>query len=133
MAKEHDGEKTSLSQDSPFVHVFLRCDMYNTSIFLGMIALATFFAAVIWDICGTFVSSKLLGGRQWIKPPPPGFNSRGPVMQQGAGQGWGGGKMAGGVPGAWPGQMPGQIPGQMPGQMPGQGYPMKPKSGKAWW
>jgi hypothetical protein len=29
--------------------------------------------------------------------------------------------------------MPGQIPGQMPGQMPGQGYPMKPKSGKAWW
>ncbi|CAO3565235.1 unnamed protein product [Mortierella alpina] len=100
------------------------CDMYNTSIFLGMIAFASFLAAFIWDIWGSFNHSKPGGGRPWIRPPPPGFDNKA-LSRPGVGGGMGAqGSGGGGGVGAWPGQMPGQGVG---------GGPMKPKNSKALW
>ncbi|KAF8927550.1 hypothetical protein BGZ58_010329 [Dissophora ornata] len=114
------------------------CDMYNSSVFLGIIAFLSFLAAFLWDIWGSFDHSKWFGDRPFIKPPPPGYDKRA-MGAQGAGPGWSGGRAPGGMgrsggPGAWPGQMPGQAPGQAPWQgAPGQGYPKKPKNSKALW
>ncbi|KAF9967899.1 hypothetical protein BGZ70_007764 [Mortierella alpina] len=99
------------------------CDMYNTSIFLSMIAFASFLAAFIWDIWGSFNHSKPGGGRPWIRPPPPGFDNK-VLSRPGVGGGVGAQGGGGGGVGAWPGQMPGQGVG---------GGPMKPKNSKALW
>ncbi|KAF9543442.1 hypothetical protein EC957_000884 [Mortierella hygrophila] len=110
------------------------CDMYNTSIFLSVIALLSFLAAFIWDIWGSFdhSDSKFFGNGPWIKPPPPGFDRK-PLAKQGAGPGRQQGQQMqmqgqGGVPpGAYPGQGMGQVPGQ-------GGAPLKkPKNSKALW
>ncbi|KAF9350017.1 hypothetical protein BGX26_011747 [Mortierella sp. AD094] len=112
-----------------------RCDMYNSSVFLGMIAFASYLAAFVWDIWGSFDHSKLYSGGPLIKPPPPGFDGKGrggkKLASGGMGRGVGG---VGGVsaPGAWPGQMPGQQQ-QQQQQQQGQGFPMKPKNSKALW
>ncbi|KAI1311311.1 hypothetical protein EDD11_003491 [Mortierella claussenii] len=105
------------------------CDMYNSSVFLGMIAFGTFFAALIWDIWGSFDHSKWFGGRPLIKPPPPGFDRMVRAKQFGGPAGAGMQGRNGVNPGAWPGQ----IPGQNMGQGKGQGFPMKPKNSKALW
>ncbi|KAG0061370.1 hypothetical protein BGZ89_011539 [Linnemannia elongata] len=110
------------------------CDMYNSSIFLSIIAFLSFLAAFIWDIWGSFdhSDSKLFGKGPWIKPPPPGFDRK-PLAKQGAGVGRQPGQQMqmqgqGGVPpGAYPGQGMGQVPGQ-------GGAPLKkPKNSKALW
>ncbi|KAG9062057.1 hypothetical protein KI688_006779 [Linnemannia hyalina] len=110
------------------------CDMYNSSIFLSVIALLSFLAAFIWDIWGSFdhSDSKVFGNGPWIKPPPPGFDRK-PLAKQGAGPGRQQGQQIqmqgqGGVPpGAYPGQGMGQVPGQ-------GGAPLKkPKNSKALW
>ncbi|KAF9140116.1 hypothetical protein BGX30_007015 [Mortierella sp. GBA39] len=110
------------------------CDMYNTSIFLSVIALLSFLAAFIWDIWGSFdhSDSKFFGNGPWIKPPPPGFDRRA-LAKQDAGPGRQQGQQIqmqgqGGVPpGAYPGQGMGQVPGQ-------GGAPLKkPKNSKALW
>ncbi|KAF9986271.1 hypothetical protein BGZ75_002030 [Mortierella antarctica] len=101
------------------------CDMYNSSIFLGMVAFASFLASFIWDIWGSFNHSKPGGGRPWIRPPPPGFDNTA-LSRPGVGGGMGA-QGVGGV-GAWPGQMPGQGVGGGRG-----GGPMKPKNSKALW
>ncbi|KAF9112346.1 hypothetical protein BGX27_003523 [Mortierella sp. AM989] len=105
------------------------CDMYNTSVFLGMIAFASYLAAFVWDIWGSFDHSKLFGGGPLIKPPPPGWDKNGPG--HGRKKLASGGMGGRGAPGAWPGQVPGQEQGQGQGQ--GQGFPMKPKNSKALW
>ncbi|KAF9924239.1 hypothetical protein FBU30_005771 [Linnemannia zychae] len=93
------------------------CDMYNSSVFLGIVAFLSFLAAFIWDIWGSFdhSNSKIFGKGPWIKPPPPGWGSTpsSGIRQQGV------------QPGA---RLGGQ--GQMPGQMPGTS---KPKNSKALW
>lgn len=108
--------------------------MYNSSIFLSIIAFLSFLAAFIWDIWGSFdhSDSKLFGKGPWIKPPPPGFDRK-PLAKQGAGVGRQPGQQMhmqgqGGVPpGAYPGQGMGQVPGQ-------GGAPLKkPKNSKALW
>ncbi|KAF9095981.1 hypothetical protein BGX23_012251 [Mortierella sp. AD031] len=109
------------------------CDMYNSSVFLGIVAFLSFLAAFIWDIWGSFdhSDSKLFGKGPWIKPPPPGYDRRA-LAKQGAGPGRGGAKQSTAQPGAWPGEGQGQ--GQMPQGMgvPGQaGGPKKPKNSKA--
>ncbi|KAF9290744.1 hypothetical protein BGZ68_006141 [Mortierella alpina] len=101
------------------------CDMYNTSIFLGMVAFASFLAAFIWDIWGSFNHSKPGGGRPWIRPPPPGFDNKA-LSRPGVGGKLG--AQGGAGVGAWPGQMPGQGVGGGRG-----GGPMKPKNSKALW
>lgn len=110
------------------------CDMYNSSIFLSIIAFLSFLAAFIWDIWGSFdhSDSKFFGKGPWIKPPPPGFDRK-PLAKQGAGVGRHQGQQMqmqgqGGVPpGAYPGQGMGQVPGQ-------GGAPLKkPKNSKALW
>ncbi|KAG0201785.1 hypothetical protein BGX28_005471 [Mortierella sp. GBA30] len=110
------------------------CDMYNSSIFLGMVAFASFLAAFIWDIWGSFDHPKSSGGSPWIRPPPPGFDGKSVPKPVAMPAGWSGGRRGGpgGVgAGQWPGTnaWPGQIPGQ---PMPGVG-PMKPKNSKALW
>ncbi|KAF9139878.1 hypothetical protein BG015_001874 [Linnemannia schmuckeri] len=115
------------------------CDMYNSSVFLGIVAFLSFLAAFIWDIWGSFdhSDSKFFGKGPWIKPPPPGFNGKA-LAKQGAGPGWGG---AGGRQQQLQGQQglgglsPGAYPGQGQGQVPGQGgAPLKkPKNSKALW
>lgn len=108
--------------------------MYNSSIFLSIIAFLSFLAAFIWDIWGSFdhSDSKLFGKGPWIKPPPPGFDRK-PLAKQGAGVGRQPGQQMqmqgqGGVPpGAYPGQGMGQVPGQGGAQL------KKPKNSKALW
>ncbi|KAF8939367.1 hypothetical protein BGZ47_008181 [Haplosporangium gracile] len=115
------------------------CDMYNSSIFLGIVAFLSFLAAFIWDIWGSFdhSDSKFFGKGPWIKPPPPGFDGKA-LAKQGAGPGWGGAggrqqqlqgqqRLGGVPPGAYPGQGQGQVPGQ------GGQPPKKPKNSKALW
>ncbi|KAG0379676.1 hypothetical protein BGX24_012235 [Mortierella sp. AD032] len=115
------------------------CDMYNSSVFLGIVAFLSFLAAFIWDIWGSFdhSDSKLFGAGPLIKPAPAGWDRKA-LAKQGAGPGWGG---AGGArqqgnmpPGAWPGQQGQQVQGQGQG-LPGQGGgPLKkPKNSKALW
>ncbi|KAG0299657.1 hypothetical protein BGZ98_009865 [Dissophora globulifera] len=97
------------------------CDMYNSSVFLAMVAFGCFFAAILWDIWGSINHSKLFGGRALIKPPPPGFaayDKRGGKMPGQRMPGYMPGQMSGQMPGQMPGQVPGQMPGQMPGQVP---------------
>ncbi|KAG0287719.1 hypothetical protein BGZ96_008389 [Linnemannia gamsii] len=107
------------------------CDMYNSSIFLGIVAFLSFLAAFIWDIWGSFdhSDSKLFGNGPWIKPPPPGFDRKA-LAKQGAGPaGWGGAQQQGQQGGVPPGAYPGQGAGA-PGQ---GGAPKKPKNSKALW
>ncbi|KAK3842639.1 MAG: hypothetical protein J3R72DRAFT_442805 [Linnemannia gamsii] len=108
------------------------CDMYNSSVFLGIVAFLSFLAAFIWDIWGSFdhSDSKLFGTGPLIKPAPAGWDRKA-LAKQGAGPGWGG---AGGArqqgnmpPGAWPGQQGQQGQGQ------GGGPLKKPKNSKALW
>ncbi|KFH63866.1 hypothetical protein MVEG_10559 [Podila verticillata NRRL 6337] len=115
------------------------CDMYNTSVFLGIVALLSFLAAFVWDIWGSFDHSNLIGKRPLIKPAPPGFykNDKRAMAAQGAYPARAGGVLPGALPGqpgpgAFPGQLgmpgwpgPGAFPGQpglpgWPGQRPGQ-------------
>ncbi|KAF9423347.1 hypothetical protein BGZ76_003662, partial [Entomortierella beljakovae] len=105
------------------------CDMYNSSVFLGMVAFVSFLVALGWDIWGSFDHSKIYNGGPLMKPPPPGFDK---VAMSNQGQKKGGKKLAsggmgqgGGMPGGWPGQ---GNQGQGQGQEQGQG--MKPKKNK---
>ncbi|KAF9126833.1 hypothetical protein BGW39_006309 [Mortierella sp. 14UC] len=99
------------------------CDMYNSSVFLGIVAFLSFLAAFIWDIWGSFdhSSSKLFGTGPLIKPAPPGWDRKA-LAKQGGAPGWDG-TGAGArwqqpnmPPGAWPGQQ-----GQQGQGVPGQG------------
>lgn len=113
--------------------------MYNTSVFLGIVALLSFLAAFVWDIWGSFDHSNLIGKGPLIKPAPPGFykNDKRAMAAQGAYPARAGGVLPGALPGqpgpgAFPGQLgmpgwpgPGAFPGQpgvpgWPGQRPGQ-------------
>ncbi|KAF9428793.1 hypothetical protein BGZ94_001017 [Podila epigama] len=94
------------------------CDMYNTSVFLAMVALVSFLAAFVWDIWGSFDHSKLIGDGPIMKPPPPGFykNDKRVMANQGVQPGHG-------VPGMGMGMGMGM----------GRGGPMKGKNNKALW
>ncbi|KAF9915635.1 hypothetical protein BX616_005698 [Lobosporangium transversale] len=94
------------------------CDMYNSSVFLGMIALMSFLIAFLWDIWGSLGRPKIFGEGPWIKPPPPGFDGRPPFARQGTDTK---GHAVRGTPGGWPAQSP------------RQGFPTKPKNSKALW
>ncbi|GJJ67668.1 hypothetical protein EMPS_00014 [Entomortierella parvispora] len=110
------------------------CDMYNTSVFLGIIALLSFLAAFIWDIWGSFDHSKLIGDRPLIRKAPPGWDKKS-LANQGAGPGYGGARYPGMAPGSAPGAMPGAFPGAAPGQRgAGAGAAAPPaKKSKALW
>jgi len=105
------------------------CDMYNTSVFLGIVALLSFLGAFIWDIWGSFDHSKLIGDRPLIRKAPPGWDKKS-LATQGAGPGYGGAR----YPGMTPGSMPGAFPGATPGQAGGAGAAAPPaKKSKALW
>ncbi|KAG0355426.1 hypothetical protein BG005_005610 [Podila minutissima] len=95
------------------------CDMYNTSVFLGIVALLSFLAAFVWDIWGSFDHSNLIGKGPLMKPAPPGFykNDKRAMAAQGAYPA----RAGGAIPGALPGQ-PG-FPGALPGQPGAPGWP----------
>ncbi|KAG0044144.1 hypothetical protein BGZ83_010628 [Gryganskiella cystojenkinii] len=82
------------------------CDMYNSSVFLGIVTLLSFLAAFVWDIWGSFDHSKITGNRPLMRQAPPGWDGK-PRAAQGAGPGRGGGQ----DPRAFPGAMPGAVPG----------------------
>jgi hypothetical protein len=115
--------------------------MYNTSVFLGIVALLSFLAAFVWDIWGSFDHSNLIGKGPLIKPAPPGFykNDKRAMAAQGAYPAYAGGVFPRALPQPGPGAFPGQPgvpgwPGQRPGQFPGMGRggPGK-KNPKALW
>ncbi|KAG0333938.1 hypothetical protein BG004_000632 [Podila humilis] len=109
------------------------CDMYNTSVFLGIVALISFMAAFVWDIWGSFDHSNLIGKGPIMKPPPPGFykNDKRAMATQGVDPARAGGVMpgGGGVPGGWPGQGVPGMPG-LPGM--GRGGPSGKKNKALW-
>lgn len=114
----------SSSPNYPSLPPHIRCDMYNSSIFLGIVAFLSFLAAFIWDIWGSFdhSDSKLFGNGPWIKPPPPGFDRKALAKQGARLAGWGGAQQAG--------QQGAVSPGAYPGQ---GGAPKKSKNSKALW
>lgn len=107
------------------------CDMYNTSVFLGIVALLSFLAAFIWDIWGSFDHSKLIGDRPLIRKAPPGWDRKSPAAQ-GAGPVNGGARYPGVAPGSMPGAFPGA--GAAPAGQRGAGAGVPPaKKSKALW
>ena len=107
------------------------CDMYNSSVFLGIVALLSFLAAFVWDIWGSFDHSKITGSGPLLRQPPPNWDGKPSLAAQGAGPGWGGGRIP--FPGAMQGPTTGITPQGQRGML-GRGAGQTPqKKSKALW